>query len=139
MSENKALPSDRFTVTLDLEIFRAQMVNCLLMACNRLNDANPGLGASLVFGRVADGAVLFTLMLAKGAPRMYIFRVNDPDGSSAHLSRLDNQGQQVELDAMDKALIQTIAVSLAPTIAAAYADVVQPPVKATHPAASTLQ
>ncbi len=126
-------------VSLDLEIVRAQMVNCLLMANGLFQKNNPGLSTALVFGRVSDLGVLFTMMSNQGEPRLYLFRLLNPDGTSAHLSKLDAQGSQLELDAFDQAYIQSISASLASTVAAAYGQMVQQTVMPTHPGVPTLQ
>lgn len=127
------------TDLLDYEIVRAQMVNCVQLAVNLLSQSNPGLGLTVIWGRLGDQGVVFTLNNSQGESRIYLFRLINPDGTNANLARLNEKSEQVPLDNFDGALIESIAKSLAPTVAASYHQMVKEPVKPTHPGVPVYQ
>lgn len=127
------------THLLDLELLRAEMVNCLFRANELFQQHNQGLQTSLMLGRVADMAVMFTMFSNQGEPRLYQFRVVNPDGTQAHLTKLDADNNALDLDPFDHGFIGAISKSLGPTVAASYHHMVKEPVPPTHPGVNTLQ
>ncbi len=121
------------THLLDYEQLRAQMLNCLLMANGLFQKHNEGLTSSLVFGRITDLGVLFTLFSNASEPRLYLFRLLNPDGTQAHLARLNERSESLDLEPFDQGFIGAISSSLGSTVAAAYHQMVREPVAPTHP------
>ena len=124
---------------LDLEILRAQMVNALSQAVQFLMQANEGLHAHVVLGRVADMHVGFQLRTNQTEPRLYTFVLRNPDGSEANLSRIGPDGNLLDLDAVDRAFMQAIGASLGGTVAMAYEHMFPGLVRPTHAGTSTVQ
>ena len=133
------MPAGMAAVSLDLEIMRAQLVNAMHQACTFLRNANEGLDAFPVMGRVADFAVAFSVRTNQVGERVYLFKLENPDGSQASLHRVDGDNAPLEMDGFDAALSRAIGASLAGTVGVAYEHMVPAVVKPTHLAPSGLQ
>ena len=127
-----AKPSAALTPSVDFEVLRAQVVNCLLHAAMLLCEQNPGVVAHPVFGRFSNLSVLMTLQSAQFETRIYIFRLLNPDGSQANLMRVDDAGHEVAFDEVDHAYASAIGHSLGPTVQAAWRRMVPEEPSATH-------
>ena len=127
------------TPNVDFDVLRAQLVNCLHLACDLLGQHNPGLAAHCLLSRFMGLGVLFSLQSPQFEARRYILKLTTPDGTKAHFTRLDAQGDAVGMDEVDDAYMNAIGHCLEDTVHAAWKQMVPAEPSITHLPPTTLQ
>lgn len=134
-------PAESVIAELDLEVARASLINCLIMANVRLLQEHPEAQTSLALYRVEDLSLLFGLGNSMGPVRVYRFKLVNPDGTNCHLVRFtrDDVPVPMELDEFDNIVVQALSESLTHTVCETYEVMVRPPCKPTHQGVATIQ
>jgi hypothetical protein len=74
--------ADNFIAELDLEVARASLLNCIILANIHLQQEHPEAQTALALYRVEDLSALFGLSNSMGPVRVYRFKlVNLPSGA----------------------------------------------------------
>lgn len=132
---------DNLVVELDLEVARASLVNCIIMANVQVQQDHPDADTAVALYRVEDLSVLFGVHNSMGPTRIYRFKLVNPDGSSCELVRFTNDEvpAPMEFDEFDQVVVQALSNSLTKTVCETYEVMVKPPRPTTHAGVTTLQ